>query len=155
MPAANLIARGIGFSPGSVKYIVTAGLLAGVAATASSSGEHRLSNSRNVERQVAKKTYQSIDWSAPIFGETPKQVIPTPVVIPEPKRVLDYTEEQTQLSDIDREIQLLLKTVIAQEGTVAELKAIEQSILESQEILEAERFARKKRLALLLLLSAA
>lgn len=32
MSAANLIARGIGFSPGSIKYIVTAGLLDGVAA---------------------------------------------------------------------------------------------------------------------------
>ena len=29
MSAANLIARGIGFNPGSVKYIITSGLLAG------------------------------------------------------------------------------------------------------------------------------
>jgi len=127
--------------------------------TTGNSGEHRLANARSAERKrVTKDTYQSIDWNAPIFGETPKPEIPITVKIPEPKKNLDFSKEQNELSDIDREIQLLLKTVIAQEGAVAELAAIEQSIRESEAIaavLEAERLEKKRRLALLLLFMAA
>lgn len=121
----------------------------------SSSGEHRLANAR---RQTAKDTYQSIDWNSPIFGESPRPEVlaKAPELL---KKPIEFKQEQNELSDIDREIQSLLKSVIAQEGTVAELAAIEKSIRETdRRLLEAERITAErllmKRLALLLLLSA-
>lgn len=132
----------------------------GVVSVTGNSGEHRLANARSIERKrAAKDTYQSIDWNSPIFGEQPVPVFPVPENIPEQVKP-DFTVEQNELTEIDREIQSLLKTVIAQEGEVAELAAIEKSIRETdQRLLEAERISaerlQRKRLALLLLLSAA
>lgn len=154
MSAATLIARGIGFSPGSVKYIVTAGLLSGTALPSSSSGEHRLAQHRK-----QKQEYRSIDWSSPMFGEPenpePKTGEPDrPVVIAESR----LPEPQNPLQEVDQEIQLLLKRVIVEEGNIAEIMAIEKSIQEAeQSAIEAERITRLRMssFALLLLLSAA
>jgi hypothetical protein len=133
-----------------------------IAPASSSSGIHRLSAARAIERQnQAKKAYHSIDWSSPVFGDTPTPDVSVAVVVPEtpsvePKLLPVSHKEQEQLSDIDREIQSLMRDVIAQEGTVAELQAIEQSIQDTEKRgLEAELLYKKRRIALLLLLSAA
>ena len=128
--------------------------------TSSSSGMHRLDNA---SRQAAKSAYQSIDWTSPVFGEPPKpEISATPKTEAKIERTaqLDLTQEQNELSAIDGEIQILLRDVISQDGTIAELEAIEKSIRETdRRLLEAEQLnaesLRMRKLALLLLLSAA
>ena len=137
-----------------------------VVAVTSSSGIHRLANANLNEKRNPNADYQSIDWNSPVFGspvigETEENIAkPESLKLTLPKKPLDLTKEQNDLSDIDKEIQNLLRDIISQEGTIAELEAIEQSIQETgRRLLEAEQLKaerlRKRKLALLILLSAA
>ena len=131
--------------------------------TSSSSGMHRLANA---SRQAAKSAYQSIDWTSPVFGEPPKpEISATPKTEAKVERTaqldltqVDLSQEQNELSAIDGEIQSLLRDVISHEGTIAE-RSNRKSIRETdRRLLEAEQLnesLRMRKLALLLLLSAA
>ena len=111
MATKHIIASGIGFSPGGVNFIVTRGLLAGVAVVAtSSSGVHRLN-------QIGQaKPYRSIDWSVPLYDEPQKEPVPMEQVSqPEPPRTeptpYDLSAEQSALSDINTALDAALSAI--------------------------------------------
>ena len=125
-----------------------------------SSGMHRLANTAANEKRKPKTAYRSINWSSPVFGEKPTE---EPVKeVPHKEQILHetkQTENSIYLSDVEREIQLLMQKIIAKEGEIAELKAITTSIHEANLLGEARireaDFLNRKKISLLLLLSAA
>ncbi len=127
-------------------------------AVATSSGVQRLAQHAKPKQQK----YRSIDWSSPVFGETAKQeqVKTEPekerAEVPSKTKIAPYS--QKELSDVDREIQLLMREAIAMDGSIDELKAIDEKIQEASahELrMAAEKRHRRKLGIFLIMMSAA
>lgn len=114
-------------------YVLT-GFSAELLAAQSSSGEHRLAAIRALEKNKQRtKPYRPVDWSVPIVDEVPLTPSPKPT---EPA--------MTPLSDVDLEIQFLMRSAIDVNDASFTTPVADLGILE-----------KKKKFALLLLLMAA
>ncbi len=126
-----------------------------------SSGVRRLAQHAKPKQQK----YRSIDWSSPVFGETAKQeqVKTEPekerAEVPSNTKIAPYSRpySQKELSDVDREIQLLMREAIAMEGSIDELKAIDEKIQEASahELRMAAAKRHRRKLGIFLIMMSA
>jgi len=145
MPVKHLISPGIGFSPGSVKFIVTRGLLAGAAVV-----EAPVEGGGDPRRPHRKKRRRELPTSEEVFkAEIHKLRQPDKPEVPEEPALLPTALPLEEIKDqVEHDIAFLIREDVLrkqQEATkvVAEAIRLERLEQERLEIAEGKRLAQE------------
>lgn len=135
MSAANLIARGIGFNPGSVKYIITAGLLAGapvvVIETPNSGGGYSNREVSEFLRYIKKKRKKAL---SEVVEEIAEELAASPFAVEANAIILESQDKKaTKATERKADYKIDYQALIRDTQALNRLVTIYQLYLDDEE----------------------